>query len=144
MSRRTEHYRAEFVTSFPTPLAPGTLYISTSYATAAHLCPCGCGGEVVTKLSQARYRIIFDGEVSLAPSVAATALVCNSHYFITRGQVDWHRKLTVQQTARARDSDQRALEAQRRPKAVDRPLLKRWRRENRSAGVSTRTVGADD
>ena len=83
----TERFVAEFVESFPTPLARGILYISTTYSTAGHLCPCGCAAEVVTKLSPARYRIAFDGAISLSPSVAATGLRCNSHYFITRGEV---------------------------------------------------------
>jgi hypothetical protein len=109
----TERYVVEFVETFPTPLEPGTLYVSTTYSTAGHICPCGCGGEVVTKLAPARYRIMFDGEISLSPSVAATGLPCNSHYFITRGKVDWHPKLDARQTARARAVDQRALEEQR-------------------------------
>lgn len=88
---RTERYTPEFVESFPTPMEPGVLYISTMYSTAGHLCPCGCGHEVVTKLSPARYHVVLDGEVLLRPSVAATALPCKSHYFITRGQVDWQQ-----------------------------------------------------
>lgn len=123
---RIDHYAAHFVESFPTPMEPGVLYISTAYSTAGHSCPCGCGREVVTKLSPARYRIIFDGEVSLKPSVAATGLPCNSHYFITRGQVDWHGKLGVTQTARAQASDRRAIEAHRAP--AQEPRSRWWAR----------------
>jgi hypothetical protein len=104
----TDRYIAAFVESFPQPMQPGLLYVSTAYSTAGHLCPCGCGGEVVTKLSPARYRVILDGEVSLTPSVAAVGLQCNSHYFVTRGRVDWHAQLSTQQAARARTADQRA------------------------------------
>ena len=100
----TGRYVAAFVDSFPTPMAPGVLYVSTTYSSAGHLCPCGCRGEVVTKLSPARYRVVFDGEVSLRPSVAAVGLRCNSHYFITRGQVDWHATLDRREEARARMS----------------------------------------
>lgn len=110
---RTEHYAARFVDSFPTPMDPGVLYVSATYSTAGHICPCGCGREVITKLSPARWRIIFDGEVSLKPSVAATGLPCNSHYFITRGQVDWHRKLEARQAFAARETDRRAIEGHR-------------------------------
>jgi hypothetical protein len=110
---RTDHYSAAFVESFPTPMRPGVLYISPSYSTAGHVCPCGCGREMVTKLSPARWRVIFDGEVSLWPSVAATGLPCNSHYFITRGRVDWHPELSVEQAARARQVDQRTVEEHR-------------------------------
>lgn len=112
---RTDHYTARFVESFPTPLAPGVLYVSTKYATAGHVCPCGCGREVVTKLSPTRWRVIFDGEVSLRPSVAATGLPFNSHYFLTRGQVDWHSKLDAVQAARAQGADRRTIEEGRVP-----------------------------
>ncbi len=107
---RTSHYTGEFVESFPSPFQPGILYISTKYATAGHLCPCGCEREVVTKLSPARWSVIFDGEVSLRPSVAATGLPCNSHYFITQGGVEWCSALTATQVIRVREIDQRALE----------------------------------
>lgn len=110
-----DHYTARFVESFPTPMEPGVLYVSIAYSTAGHICPCRCGREVVTKLSPARWRVIYDGEVSLKPSVAATALPCNSHYFITRGQVDWHGKLDAAQAARAQASDRRAVEVHRAP-----------------------------
>jgi hypothetical protein len=110
---RVGHYSARFVESFPTPMEPGVLYVSTIYSTAGHICPCGCGREVVTKLSPARWRVIFDGEVSLTPSVAATGLPCNSHYYITRGEVDWHRKLNAVRASEARAADRRAVEEQR-------------------------------
>lgn len=109
----TERFTAEFVDSFPKPMLPGVLYVSAKYSTAGHMCPCGCGGEVVTKLSPARYKVIFDGEVTLKPSIAAVGLQCNSHYFITRGEVDWHSKLNVNEESRARAADQRAVQKER-------------------------------
>lgn len=104
----------------------GNLYISSKYSIAGHICPCGCGREVVTKLSPARWRITFDGEVSLWPSVAAAGMPCNSHYFITRGEVDWRRDLTAAQAVRAREADRRAMDKHR---ATQDGLVKRlWRR----------------
>ena len=120
----TERYSADFVESFPAPMKPGILYISTKYSTAGHICPCGCGREVVTKLSPARYRVIYDGEVSLKPSVAATGLPCNSHYFITRGEVDWHHKLDAVRTAKAQAADLRAIEERRAPAPPE--ARRRW------------------
>lgn len=110
---RIGHYTARFVESFPTPMEHGVLYVSATYSTAGHICPCGCGREVVTKLSPARWRVIFDGEISLSPSVAATGLPCNSHYYITRGTVDWHRKLDTRQAIAARTVDRHAVEEHR-------------------------------
>jgi hypothetical protein len=108
---------------------PGIIYISATYSTAGHICPCGCGREVVTKLSPARWRVIFDGEVSLQPSIAAIGLPCNSHYFITRGEVDWHQKLDTVQAARAQGADRRAIEDHRAPAAA--PSISWWRRLRR-------------
>jgi hypothetical protein len=110
---RTSRYTLTAVDTFPTPLEPGALYVSTKFSTAGHICPCGCGREVITKLSPARYRITFDGEVSLIPSVASTGLPCNSHYFITRGEVEWHPPLDARQIARARAADRCAVEQHR-------------------------------
>lgn len=110
---RTDHYTAEFVDSFPEPFELGIIYVSAKYSTAGHLCPCGCEREVVTKLSPARWHLIFDGEVSLRPSVATAGMPCNSHYFITRGTVDWQHPLSAAHVSRAREIDGRALDAHR-------------------------------
>lgn len=109
----SRRYSPAFVDSFPTPMEPGTLYVSTKYSMAGHSCACGCGNEVVTKLSPVRWRVIYDGQISLSPSVGAIALPCNSHYFITRGEVDWRRKLTPNETVQARDADHHSVEEHR-------------------------------
>src|SRR5207248_2134638 len=60
----------QFVEFIPEELEPGVVYISTAYATASHLCACGCGNKVVTPLGRAEWELIFDGErVSLFPSI---------------------------------------------------------------------------
>jgi hypothetical protein len=131
---KIDHYSASFVESFPTPLEPGVLYISTKYSTAGHVCPCGCGREVITKLSPARWRVIYDGEVSLKPSVASTGLPCNSHYFITRGEVEWHKQLSPAYAAKAQALDRRASETHRTPATPPTPRThwwsRLWRRSN--------------
>jgi hypothetical protein len=109
---RAYHYTAQFVDSFPAPFEPGIIYVSANYSAAGHLCPCGCEREVVTKLSPARWSLIFDGEVSLRPSIAAVGMPCNSHYFITRGTIEWQLPLSAAGVARARENDRWALDAQ--------------------------------
>jgi hypothetical protein len=77
-----------FVRHLPETLEPGVFYISVEYATASHLCCCGCGEEVVTPFSPVGWRMTFDGEtVSLWPSVGNWSLRCRSHYIIERGNV---------------------------------------------------------
>jgi hypothetical protein len=78
----------KFVDEVPERLEPGTLYVSMRYATALHLCCCGCGSEVVTPLSPVQWRVTFDGEtITLDPSVGSWALPCRSHYVIRNGHV---------------------------------------------------------
>jgi hypothetical protein len=78
-----------FVQHIPERLAPGVLYISIDYATAAHSCCCGCGEEIVTPFTPTDWRMIFDGDtVSLWPSIGNWNLRCRSHYVIDRGRVN--------------------------------------------------------
>jgi hypothetical protein len=78
----------KFVEDIPETLEPGVLYVSLRYATALHLCCCGCKREVVTPLSPAQWEMTFDGEsVSLHPSIGSWTLPCRSHYVIRRGKV---------------------------------------------------------
>lgn len=74
----------------PDKLERDVLYISLQFGIITHLCPCGCGEEIVTKLSPTDWRMLYDGEtVSLQPSIGNWGLPCRSHYFITRSQVEW-------------------------------------------------------
>jgi len=90
MKRPTKIFQFEFVENIPRPVEQGILYISMPYATAIHSCACGCGYEVVTKLSPQRWQLIFDGEtISLYPSIGNWDLPCRSHYWITNSQIHW-------------------------------------------------------
>lgn len=101
----------EFVEFIPEQLATGTLYVSMEYATASHLCCCGCGEKVVTPFTPIDWRMTFDGEtVSLRPSVGNWEQQCQSHYVIDRNRVVEHGPWTRTQVARerARDRDAKA------------------------------------
>jgi len=83
-----KHLDHQFVRHMPDELSPGILYISMEYATASHLCCCGCRKEVVTPFAPAQWRMTFDGDaVSLHPSVGNWLLNCRSHYIISAGKV---------------------------------------------------------
>lgn len=80
----------EFVTTVPDDLEGGVLYVSMPYATAIHLCACGCGNQVVTPLSPSGWQLVFDGvSVTLHPSIGNWRLPCRSHYWIRRNNVRW-------------------------------------------------------
>lgn len=108
--RRLEH---QFVQFIPETLQPSKLYISLEYRTAAHICCCGCGAEVVTPLSPTDWSITFDGDsISMWPSVGNWNLPCRSHYVIDRGEVldatGWSRDWTMDDVARERDRNELA------------------------------------
>jgi hypothetical protein len=93
-SRLSSGAASTFVTPAPEVLEEGHLYVSMPYATAIHLCACGCRSEVVTPLRPGQWRLIFDGRVSLRPSIGNWSYPCRSHYFIDRDRVGWARPWT--------------------------------------------------
>lgn len=78
-----------FVDEIPSAINFGDLYISRKYSTATHLCPCGCGGEVVTPLKENGWSLtVHAGGVSLSPSIEC-GWSCHSHYWITDSEIRW-------------------------------------------------------
>lgn len=110
---RLDTVRPDFVDSFPDPMSPGVLYVSIPYRTCGHLCCCGCGNEVITPLSSARWAMTYDGEnVSLWPSIGNWALPCQSHYVIKDGKARWSRGYSADEIAANRDHDRQLLTAE--------------------------------
>jgi hypothetical protein len=103
--------RHEFVEFIPEQLKPGTVYISIRFATASHLCVCGCQNKVVTPLTPTDWKLIFDGKtVSLDPSIGNWSFACQSHYWIRNNRVRWAPKWSQKQIDRGRSRDQLAKE----------------------------------
>ena len=101
----------------PADLEDGVLYVSLDYATAVHRCACGCGHKVVTPLGPAGWQLVFDGSVSLRPSIGNGQFPCRSHYFVRNNQVIWVQAMSPQLTRHAQQRDQEALVAHRAPAA---------------------------
>lgn len=80
----------KFVQYIPDIMEEGVIYISMDFATAAHLCACGCGNEVITPFSPTDWNMTFNGEaVSLRPSIGNWSFDCRSHYWIKNNRVEW-------------------------------------------------------
>lgn len=128
--------RPEFVDHAPPQMEPGVLYVSIPYSTCGHLCCCGCGEEVFTSLSPARWTLIYDGEnVSLDPSVGNWGLPCQSHYWIRDGRVRWSRRYTDREIADNRQRDRARLDRHLRG---DRPEEPEWREQPERPSGKTR------
>ena len=79
----------EFVELIPEELKQGTLYVSIHFATASHLCCCGCGNKVVTPIRPTDWKFICDGKtISLEPSIGNWSFPCQSHYWIRNNRVN--------------------------------------------------------
>lgn len=100
----------KFVDTIPNELEDNVLYISLEYNIAKHLCPCGCGSEVVTSLSPVGWQLHYNGEtVSLTPSIGNFLRECKSHYFITKDNVVWANSMSKDAIEVAIQRDQRDL-----------------------------------
>lgn len=100
-----------FVEHVPRALEDGILYVSIEFATVIHKCCCGCGNEVVTPLSPAEWKLIFDGRtISLEPSVGNWSFRCQSHYWIRNNKVVWARQWTKEQIAAGRRNDASSMQ----------------------------------
>ncbi len=101
----------KFVEYIPSEIEEDVLYISIEYDVAKHKCPCGCGDDIVTTLSPARWKLIYDGEtISLSPSIGNWTHTCKSHYFITNDKVVWAGKLTQNQINNVIRNDEETLQ----------------------------------
>ena len=91
----------------PKVLQPGVLYVSEEFATAAHLCACGCGAKIRTPLGPTEWKFEETSSgPSLSPSVGSWQKACQSHYWIHRGGVSWAPKWTPEQIAAGRQSEE--------------------------------------
>ncbi|WP_214762898.1 DUF6527 family protein [Exiguobacterium sp. s146] len=100
----------KFVEFIPSDIEEGTLYISIEYDVAKHKCACGCGSDIVTSLSPAQWRLIYDGEtVSLQPSIGNWNHECRSHYFITNNKIQWSTSMSQHEIQKVIKNDQQAI-----------------------------------
>jgi hypothetical protein len=103
----------EFVEFVPKVLEDGILYVSMTYATAAHNCCCGCGNKVVTPLTPTDWKLLYDGEsISITPSIGNWSFPCQSHYWIKWGKIKWSGRWSSDEIAEGRKRDRGAKKKQ--------------------------------
>ena len=81
--------KKEFVRRVPAELEEGVLYVGLDCDVVVHKCACGCGEKVVLPLSPEHWKLSYDGEVTLSPSIGNYQYDCKSHYFIRDGKIVW-------------------------------------------------------
>ncbi len=101
---RIELQRVQYM---PRELAPGVLYLSEEFGTAAHLCACGCGSKIRTPLGPTEWVVRETSEgPTLDPSVGNWQQACKSHYWINRGEVLWAASWTPEEVAAGRRGEE--------------------------------------
>ena len=99
----------EFVEFIPEHLKERTIYVSIRFATASHLCCCGCGSKVVTPFRPTDWKLIFDGKtISLDPSIGNWSFACRSHYWIRNNTALWAARWSKDKIDAARAHDGQA------------------------------------
>jgi len=106
----------KFVDTIPEEIEDGILYVSLEYNVTKHLCPCGCGAEIVASLAPARYQLNYDGQtVSLKPSFGNWLHECESHYCIINDKVVWEKSMPKHRREAVIEKDKKDLEKQFNP-----------------------------
>ena len=124
-----------FTKSIPATPEPQTLYVSLEYRTAVHLCACGCGTKVVTPFGPDDWTLMFDGTVSLRPSVGNGQQPCRSHYYIRHDQIEWLPRISARATDAALTRDRAAHHP---VEVAPKTPMTWWRRiRDRVRGVDT-------
>jgi len=104
---RISHFEPKFVELMPQVLESGILYVSTTYLLMVHLCACGCKEKVVLPIHPKQWRFTYNGDdVTVHPSVGNIETDCNSHYWITSGDVEWSANISSTEAVRKRARDQ--------------------------------------
>lgn len=120
-------FTLEHCVSFPDELRAGILYWSPEFEMSAHLCACECGDTIFLPIDKLNFSIT-QGLMgpTLRPSVGNWG-VCNAHYFITNGGVDWSAQLSPEiiGASRAREDARRAAYYNRQPEGFGARLRAR-------------------
>lgn len=98
-------YALVHVHQFPDQIEPFKLYWSKEFGISAHRCACGCGDIIYLPIGPMDYSLD-EGRLgpTLRPSIGNWN-VCDAHYFITNGSVEWAPKWTPERVAVARSEE---------------------------------------
>ena len=104
-------YELVEVERFPANAESGILYWSREFKMCAHRCACGCGDVIQLPVDDLNYRITQGPSgVTLRPSVGNWN-ICDGHYYITDGDVEWMPQWSSAQIAAGRAAEDARREA---------------------------------
>lgn len=90
----------------PKEFEEGILYVSKEFGVAGHLCPCGCMNKIITPLGSTEWSFKEkNNKPTLYPSIGNWQLPCKSHYWITRGLIEWSYQWSEEQIIEGRQAE---------------------------------------
>ena len=96
----------------PQELEPGILYVSEEFEFTAHLCACGCGSKIRVPLGPTEWKFTdTNSGPTLFPSVGNWQQECQSHYFITLGEIRWMPKWSSKEIEEGRRQEEARRQA---------------------------------
>ena len=126
MSTPISSLEVRFVEFVPESITDGVIYVSLDYATASHLCCCGCRSLVVTPLSPDDWKITYDGRsISLYPSIGNWGFECRSHYWIRNSKIEWAEDWSTKDIEKNRGKDRRRKKRQHKMTGF---FFSKWKR----------------
>lgn len=110
-----EKLNHSFINALPEQLEQGMLYVSVEHTVAIHLCPCGCGNQVITPFSPDGWKLTFDGQtISLYPSIGNWNFVCKSHYWIVKNSIIQAAPFGKKESGRLREVFRKANQSRKK------------------------------
>ncbi len=119
LEKTKDKIELQHVELMPKELEGGILYVSIRFQVATHLCPCGCRTKIVTPIGPADWKFSErNGLPSLDPSIGNWQIPCQSHYWITDGEIRWSHPWTKKQIEEGWKRDQEKRELYYQEKAI--------------------------
>lgn len=82
-------YKYLEVAKTPSVLEDGIVYVNVEFELASMNCACGCGHKIVLLCPDGHTVVNDGGFATIVPSIGVWDSPCRSHFFVTRGEVDW-------------------------------------------------------
>lgn len=82
-------FRYQLVDRIPKQMEEGVVYHTEEFELAGLLCACGCGHRITLIVPDSHRVWDEGGYATIRPSVGVFDALCNSHYIIRAGNVQW-------------------------------------------------------
>jgi len=120
-----EVYRIIEAETLSPRVGPFEFHYSQRFEMAALSCPCGCGHRVMLNLLDQHRLVIEGGLPTVTPSILVSDAPCLSHFYVSRGRVQWAQQWSKQTVAQVMQSQVRRHVEQDQRRRQKRSLIRR-------------------